>query len=122
MAKVDTLSREKLQQTLSQEIPGNNDERSGYALINVLSPEQHAQRHIPQSINIPVDEINEVEKRFAKDKEIIVYCPSPDCDASPEAAKVLAAKGFNHVLDYKGGLSDWQKAGNEIAGAHTGRC
>ncbi|MGQ0593864.1 MAG: rhodanese-like domain-containing protein [Gammaproteobacteria bacterium] len=35
--------------------------------------------HIPGSINMPHDTEHLFERRFAKDKEIIVYCASPDC-------------------------------------------
>lgn len=70
----------------------------------------------PNSINIPVDELDRFENRFDKDKEIVVYCASTDCDASPRAAKALAERGFSNVFDYEGGIADWEKGHQPIAG------
>ena len=71
--------------------------------------------HIPGSINIPHGNEDVFERRFAKDKEIIVYCGSPDCPASDNVAAALVTRGFRRVYDYAGGLSDWQQGGYPIA-------
>ncbi len=71
--------------------------------------------HIPGSINIPHGNEDVFERRFAKDKEIIVYCASPDCSASDNVAAALVTRGFRRVFDYAGGLSDWQQGGYSIA-------
>jgi rhodanese-related sulfurtransferase len=87
------------------------------ALVNVLSPEAFAKEHIPDSINIPQSEIDRFEEKFARDKEIIVYCASKECDASPKTANVLQEHGFTKVYDYAEGLKGWKNAGNSTAGA-----
>ena len=69
-------------------------------------------------INIPVDEIeksapNELQD---KNKEIIVYCASTECQASPRAAKKLEELGYSNVTDYEAGVAGWQDAGYQFEG------
>jgi len=53
------------------------------------------------------------EKRLSKNDHIIVYCGSFQCAASTQASKKLSGLGYN-VLDYKGGLKEWQDNGNKL--------
>jgi hydroxyacylglutathione hydrolase len=109
-----TINCDELKQKLNANPPDNNNRQQGYALVNVLGQDAFEAEHIPGSINIPVGHEALFEERFAKDKEIIVYCASPSCTASPSVAKALTEHGFNRVLDYEGGMSDWKEAGNEV--------
>jgi rhodanese-related sulfurtransferase len=111
---IQTLSREELRDRLRSEQPENEDPRSGYALVNVLGEDAFREEHIPASINIPKGEEDEFERRFEKSKEIVVYCASPDCDASPSVARNLAERGFENVLDYEAGMSEWKDAGYPV--------
>jgi rhodanese-related sulfurtransferase len=81
-----------------------------------LSSDQFDQKHIPNSINIPATEMDQFEDRFGKEKDIIVYCASRDCDASPRAAEALSERGFSHVFDYEGGMADWENGNQPMAG------
>ena len=103
-----------LQQWMSRDRPDNESADRGYALVNVLDENSFEAEHIPASINIPLKDIEDFERRFSKDKEIIVYCESPDSDAAAEAARKLAARGFTNVMDYAGGMRDWKNAGGEV--------
>ena len=96
----------RLSSTHSAHGLNNEDRHRGFALVNVLGEGAFAMAHIPGSINIPHGNEDVFERRFAKDKEIIVYCPSPDCPASDKVAAVLVTRGFRRVYDYAGGLSD----------------
>ncbi len=61
-----------------------------FALVNVLSRDTYEQGHIPGSINIPVDEIEEeAAERFTDTQDIVVYCLSEDCHTSEKAADKL---------------------------------
>jgi len=111
---IDTTNATKLKERLDQEAPKNNDPSDGYALVNVLSRDAFEDEHIPQSINIPKGREDEFEKRYAKDKEIIVYCASPDCDASPKVAEELVQRGFENVRDFEGGMSEWKSADGNV--------
>lgn len=72
--------------------------KEDFVLINVLPEEDFKKEHIRTSINIPQDSedfVETVEKvAGGKDGEVVVYCASFDCPASPEAAKKLDEAGF----------------------------
>jgi rhodanese-related sulfurtransferase len=114
MESYTTVDRLTLTKMIAQAKPDNLDRKEGFALVNVLGPESFAKEHIPWSINIPQGKEDDFEKRFAKGKEIVVYCASSECDASSGAARELAQRGFTAVRDYGGGLQDW-KAGRQPA-------
>lgn len=111
---VKKVSTEELESKLSSSAPDNESKDSGFALVNVLPPDSYIQEHIPFSINIDKDHILEFARRFGREKEIIVYCASPECDAAPKVADILSSGGFVNVLDYAGGMHEWKKAGNEV--------
>jgi rhodanese-related sulfurtransferase len=112
-----TLTRGQLETTLNAGPPENDKRDEGYALVSVLGSEQFQQEHIPGSINIPGEELDEFEKHFDTEKKIVVYCASPECPASKQAAEALTERGFQHVYEYEGGMSDWRGAGNPVEGA-----
>lgn len=111
-----TIDGEQLSQKLMQTAPDNTDRRQGFALVNVLDEAQFERAHIPGSINIPQGQEQVFDQRFDKEKEIVVYCASPKCEASEKAAAALAQRGFQHVQDYAEGLTDWRQAGRPITG------
>ena len=86
-----------------------------YVLLDVLSEKSYAGGHIEGARNFPVSEITaaSAEKRLHTDDSIIVYCGSFLCSASTQAAQKLQALGYT-VLDYKGGLKEWQSKGHEL--------
>ncbi len=100
-------------QTLTkQELKRMNDvEEADFVLINVLPLKHFKEQHIRTSINLPYDDENftaAVEKvAGGKERDIVVYCASFDCDASTKAAEKLEAAGFTSVFDYEGGTKDW---------------
>ncbi len=95
------------------------DDDEDFELINVLGREQFEMKHIPGSVNVPVDDDFEdkiKEKYPDKDAKIVVYCASKDCQASPKAAKKLEQMGYSNVYDYEGGIKEWEEAGNKTEG------
>lgn len=89
----------------------NEAEHRDFVLINVLPQDSFIQEHIRTSVNVPVDEDNftsRVEQiAGSKEREVVVYCASFDCDASTRAAEKLQQEGFTQVYDYEGGTKDW---------------
>lgn len=86
-----------------------------YVLLDVLPADSYAKGHIEGSISFPGATINKktASARLNKNDKIIVYCASFECGASTHSARILIALGYN-VLDYKGGLQDWQDKGNPL--------
>jgi rhodanese-related sulfurtransferase len=88
-------------------------------IIDVLPEDSYTKSHIPGTESIPLsnDFASEVEnKAGSKDKPVVVYCASPDCDASPKAAQHLEAAGFSDVYDYEGGMKAWLQSGHKLEG------
>jgi len=97
----------------TKELKEKIDSGEGFKLVDVLSKESFDSRHVPNSINIPGSEIDERAPKELpdKDEEIIVYCASSTCQASPNAAKKLEELGYKNVIDFEDGLAGWQDAG-----------
>ncbi len=75
-------------------------------LLDVRTPEEYAEGHIPESHLIPLQTLEkEAPLQLAdKDVPIFVYCRSGN--RSLEAAKILVELGYTQVYDL-GGIIDW---------------
>ena len=82
------------------------EEESGYLILDVRTPEEFAEKHIPGAINIPNETIGteEIPELPDKDQLILVYCRSGN--RSKQAAKKLAALGYTNIVEF-GGINDW---------------
>jgi len=102
-----------------KELKEKIDAKGDFELIDVLSKESFEGQHVPGSKSIPVDEIEEraPKELTDKNKEIIVYCASETCHASPTAAKALEEMGYTNVIEFKSGLAGWKEAGYDFEGA-----
>lgn len=100
----------------AEELKKKVDAGEDFVLVDVLGKESYEGKHIKTSINIPVDEIeNRASSELPdKNKEIVVYCASTDCQASPRAGKKLEELGYTHVVDYEAGIAGWQDAGYQF--------
>jgi len=90
-----------------------------YVLLDVLSQGSYRKGHIEGAVSFPLDSINAraAEANLSKDDHIIVYCGSFQCSASTEAARKLSKLGYA-VLDYKGGIKEWQGKGNRLVSSN----
>ena len=79
---------------------------SGAVLLDVRTPEEYRQRCIPNSINIPIQEIERVED-VIQDRQtpIFVYCLSGN--RAGRAVDYLTAKGYTAVKNI-GGISTYK--------------
>ncbi|WP_233902925.1 rhodanese-like domain-containing protein [Stieleria maiorica] len=93
-------------------------ENKDFLLVNTLDAKHFAQTRIPDSINIPLSQGGFTDKVLntagSKQKLVVVYCASDDCDSSTKAAKELDDAGFN-VADYEGGAAAWKASGEPLA-------
>lgn len=92
-------------------------------VINVLDREQYKDKHIPGTVNIPIQSSDFVERvvQRAPDKSapVVLYCASESCNASERAAEQLERAGFSRVLDFEVGMEGWEKAGYRAEGRQT---
>lgn len=97
---------------LREELKAKLDAGEKLVLLNVLSRESFERVRLPNSVNIPLEELEaRADKELDKNSEIIVYCASFECHASPDACKILKRLGFGKVAEYSGGIKDWMRAG-----------
>ncbi|HYE12639.1 MAG TPA: rhodanese-like domain-containing protein [Patescibacteria group bacterium] len=84
----------------------NLDADKSIILLDVRTPEEYADVHIPGSILIPLDTLqNAAEKKLTdKDATIYVYCRSGNRSAS--ASKILADLGYKNIYNI-GGIATW---------------
>ena len=77
-----------------------------YLILDVRSPEEFAQGHIPHAINIPMDRFGEAPPKELPDKaqKIFVYCRSGA--RSQQAAQKLADMGYTNIVEM-GGINNW---------------
>lgn len=98
--------RSKYESISPSEAKKRLDSGEDVTLLDVRTPGEHAQRHIPGSILIPVDEIRQkAEKNLTdKAKPVFVYCLSGA--RSAQAASQLSSLGYTKVYNL-GGIMNW---------------
>ncbi|MEX0849055.1 MAG: rhodanese-like domain-containing protein [Candidatus Dependentiae bacterium] len=85
-------------------------------VINVLSEKWYQDCHIAGSINVPLDKLIYEMQDWDRSTDIVVYCALDACDAGEKAYILLRCMGFEHVVDYPGGIKDWFQLGYPIQG------
>ena len=82
------------------------EEEKGYIIVDVRTPDEFADKHIPNAINIPNETIGteEIADLPDKDQKILVYCRSGN--RSKQAAEKLVKLGYTNVVEI-GGINDW---------------
>ena len=81
-----------------------------FVIVDVRTPAEFAQGHVPGAINIPVDQVTNrlSELANAKNKDVVLYCRSGK--RAGQAAEVLKANGFNKLLHVEGDMPKWEAA------------
>lgn len=77
-----------------------------YLLLDVRQPEEYEQAHLPGSRLIPLPELPRSLGGLDRRKETIVYCAVGG--RSLAAARFLAVRGFEKVMQLQGGIEAWE--------------
>jgi len=89
-------------------------------LINTLPAAAHRAKHIPGSINVPLGDLDLIERIVPnKDDFIVVYCANGSCSTSEKAIEALREKGYTNVRDFEGGYAAWRRAGHPLVGENA---
>ena len=82
-------------------------QESGYVILDVRRPDEFAEGHIPNAINVPNESIgtDEIPELPNKDQLIMVYCRSGR--RSKEASEKLVKLGYTNIVEF-GGILDWK--------------
>lgn len=88
--------------------------KGGVVLLDVRENDEVANCKIPESIHIPLAEVNARFKELDPQKEIVVYCAAGV--RSARASKILDNAGFKNVKNLKGGIGRWVASGGTVVG------
>lgn len=83
-----------------------------HMLIDVRTHTEYIQGHLPNTINIPMDEISERANEVPTDKPVIFVCASGN--RSGTVTEAFANAGYTNVYNLKGGTSGWMMLGLTI--------
>lgn len=75
-------------------------------IIDVRSPEEYSEKHIPAAVNISLVELEARSKDLSKDSIIITVCGKGG-GRSAEAAVLLIQIGFSNAEFLRGGTFGW---------------
>lgn len=83
-------------------------------ILDVRTPEEFAQGHVPGAKNIPHDQLaNRIAEVMGdKNKEVVLYCHSGR--RAGLAADTLKANGFEKILHLEGDMQKWTEAGRPL--------
>ena len=82
------------------------EEGSGYIILDVRTPGEFEEKHIPGAINVANETIgtDEIPELPDKDQLILVYCRSGN--RSKQASEKLVVLGYTNIVEF-GGINDW---------------
>jgi rhodanese-related sulfurtransferase len=83
-------------------------------VLDVRSPEEYAEGHVPQALNIPHTAIEAKLGRLEtyRDRDIVVYCKSGR--RAGIALELLKARGFTRLRHLAGDFTAWKAEGRPV--------
>lgn len=78
-------------------------------ILDVRSPEEYAEKHIPGAINIPLGELESHSEELSKQEMIITACGKGG-GRSAQAAELLQQMGFSNAKFLCGGTFGWYES------------
>ena len=79
-------------------------------VLDVRPPEEYAAGHLPDAVNVPLDELEQWLDRLEPDDDVVAYCRGPHCILAFDAVERLRQRGIRaRRLD--GGLPEWRQRG-----------
>ena len=82
------------------------ENESDFLLLDVRTPQEFADGHIPGAVNLPNETIGSEKPELLPDQEqlILIYCRSGN--RSKQASEKLAALGYTNIMEF-GGINTW---------------
>ena len=80
--------------------------------IDARSPEEFAEGHIKDAINIPFygsENYSKTINNLNKNNIIVTYCSGADCDIAELSGEELFEMGFKRIYVFIGGYDEWTK-------------
>lgn len=83
--------------------------QTGTLFVDVREKSEWKEVHVPNTVHIPLGELNKRAKELPTDRDIVVLCRSGN--RSQSGRDILLEKGFTHVTSMSGGIKNWIAAG-----------
>ncbi|MFP5218570.1 MAG: rhodanese-like domain-containing protein [Actinomycetes bacterium] len=93
-------------------------QQDGALLLDVRSPAEFQSAHAPHARNVPLDQLASRLRDVPTGRQIITICQSGG--RSARAAALLRGENRD-VVDVRGGMSAWQRAGLPVQRRRAGR-
>jgi hydroxyacylglutathione hydrolase len=77
-------------------------------VLDIRNPREWSTKHIPGSVNIPLNHLQERLAEIPRDRRIAVHCAGGY--RSSAAASILHQHGFTNLIEMTGGLAAWEAA------------
>jgi rhodanese-related sulfurtransferase len=81
-------------------------------VLDVRSPEEFKEGHVPGAVNVPYDQIATRLSEVPKDKDVVLYCRSGR--RAGIAAEVLQANGYTRLSHLEGDMNAWLEKGRPV--------
>lgn len=81
-------------------------DEGGVTVVDVRTPQEYAEGHIPGAVNVPNEEIGSEPPALLADKEAVLLIHCRTGVRSKAASDKLVGMGYQNVYDF-GGIVDW---------------
>ena len=89
-----------------------------FVLIDARDRTSYEKGHLPGAINLSIQDVESHANGIigtSREERIVVYCSGYACPASARVATRLVELGYRGVVEYPGGLEEWQETGGALA-------
>lgn len=104
VASFKRISAEELKAFLAQD--------PKYTVVDVRAESEWESKHIPSSLNLPLDKLASRCEAISREKPFVVHCQSGY--RSVIALSILEHQGFDNLVDMKGGIQAWLEDGKDV--------
>jgi rhodanese-related sulfurtransferase len=77
-------------------------------ILDIRTPHEWSTKHIPGSLNIPLNHLQERLAEVPRERRIAVHCAGGY--RSSAAASILHQHGIDNLIEMTGGLAAWEAA------------
>jgi len=92
--------------------------QQSYTLVDVRPKDEFVAGHLPNAINVPIEEFSKHLNQFKVSEPLIVYCRGPYCMWSNDAVQTLLSHGYQ-AKRLKEGYPEWQAAQASLSSDNT---
>lgn len=92
----------------------DNGKPDSYVLVDLRAPEQAANEHIPNAINLPGSNLKEVFEAMPSDRKARIILYADGMEVADNARRALAFNNFTEVSELNGGIAAWKAKGYPV--------